>query len=708
MASGVLSPAQAQSTMVLDPITILATKTPEKTTDALAAVSSVRQEQLNLYMPSRPTEVLAGMPGVWFQTRNDDPGVAVNIRGLQDFGRVAVVIDGARQNFQRTGHNADGVFYLEPELLSGADVVRGPVANIYGSGAIGGVVSFQTKDVDDVLRPGQQWGLLTRGEFGTNLMRGVGSAFAAARISPNAEMMIGSTFRSHSNYKDANGNELPNTHYNVWTGIAKLTVRPADGHQVKFGYINYDSSFISGQPFVPTAGFFAGLQASSIFATDVSNQIATARWTYSKPENRWIDFDGGTYWTKTSTDQTKVGGLPPGFGGIGNIGDKRNFTIDTIGFDVHNNSRFETGPLRHTLTLGADAFQDKVDTSGFGVVFTPSGERTVSGGFTQLKSLYSTWLEVIGALRYDRYGLDGGGVTTSGDRVSPKITVGITPIAGVTPYVTYAEGYRAPAVTETLIAGVHPVIFAPFTFLPNPTLKPEVGKTMEAGLNLKFDNVFRQGDAFRGKFNVYQNNVDDFIELTGLTVGTTSGGFTCTTAVFGCQQYKNIPRAKLDGAEFETQYDAGLWFAGLAGSHVRGRNDVTGAPLAKIAPDSITTTIGARFFERKLVVAVRWQAVAAKSLSEIPLSTGSTPVPVFPPTEAYNLVNLYTSYDINPDMSAGFAVENIFNKQYSPYLTAFPNPTGSGLPIAMPAAGITFKGALKVRFGEDFFKHSRG
>jgi hypothetical protein len=32
----------------------------------------------------------------------------------------------------------------------------------------------------------------------------------------------------------------------VWTGIAKLTLRPADGHQVKFGYIHYDTDCTTG------------------------------------------------------------------------------------------------------------------------------------------------------------------------------------------------------------------------------------------------------------------------------------------------------------------------------------------------------------------------------------------------------------------------------------------------------------------------------
>ena len=56
------------------------------------------------------------------------------------------------------------------------------------------------------------------------------------------------------------------------------------------------------------------------------------------------------------------------------------------------------------MTYGADVFNDKVktfDSRGNSNITTPSGERTVGGGFVQLKSNYASWLEVIGALRYD-------------------------------------------------------------------------------------------------------------------------------------------------------------------------------------------------------------------------------------------------------------------------------------------------------------------
>ena len=73
----------------------------------------------------------------------------------------------------------------------------------------------------------------------------------------------------------------------------------------------------------------------------------------------------------------------------------------------------------------------------------------------QWKANYTSMLEVVGALRYDNYKLESGTTSSGGDRLSPKITVGLLPTAIVTPYVSYAEGYRAPSITETLVNGRH-------------------------------------------------------------------------------------------------------------------------------------------------------------------------------------------------------------------------------------------------------------
>jgi len=696
VATGLLaSPALAQQPRLLDPITIVVSKVEETVTQALAGVSAVRGDQINQLLPRRAEDLFFGVPGVNFQQRPDDPGIAINIRGLQDFGRVAVVVDGARQNFQRTGHNADGLVYIDPELIAGIDVVRGPVANVYGSGAIGGVASFRTIDVDDILKPGEKFGGQVHGLIGSNQVSGLGSGFFAVRPTPYADAMIGASGRSQSDYKDGHGNIVPNSHFNTTSEIGKFNLRPADGHEIKFSGLHLDTRYDSG---IPNA-----THTASVFATNVTNDVATGRWRYARPDDQVFNFDVNTYWTKTRTEQAKSEGVNSAITGL--LGSRRSFQIETIGVDAHNTSRFDVGPFQNAFTVGVDTFRDQVsviDPTGTGDFFTPNGERTVSGAFAQLKARHGSWLEVIGAVRYDRYELTGStGGGSSGDRVSPKLTVGVTPISWLTVYGTYAEGYRAPAITEVFVNGSHPFP-APFVLLQNLGLKPEVGKTKEVGVNIRQDGLFVQNDALRIKANVFQNDVSDFIEFTFVAPGATGqDGVVCTGPFpFGCQQYQNIPSARIRGVEFESNYDAGTWFLALAGSVQKGENLTAHQPLLKIYPAQLATTVGARFWDRKVTAAVRWLAVASKDAGDIPPGSG-----LALPTDGFNVVNLYLDYRPSEDVILGFGIDNLFNEYYTRFLdTRTLSAGGTTTQIPTPGAGITFKGSLKVRFGDEFFR----
>lgn len=708
-----VSATTASAQQTLDPITVVATKTEEKAIDTLAAVSTVREEQMRQILPKRLSDIFIATPGVEFQNRGDDPSTAINIRGLQDFGRVAVVMDGARQNFQRTGHTANGAFFLDTELLAAADVVRGPTANIYGSGAIGGVVSFRTKDVDDILRPGERWGAVANTQIGSNQGSGLASLFGAVRVNPNVEFIAGGSYRGQTDYKDGNNEVVPNSWNKIGSALAKGTFRPADGHEVKIGGTFQDFQYNFGQP---NRGSLSG---TSVYATEVQNSTANVRWKYGRPDDNLFNWDANVYWNRTDQKQVKIyhnaaasgsSALLCGTGVAGNnitgcVGDQRGYVLDTVGFDVNNTSRFESGNWRHAVTIGGDLFNDNVnvtDPHGNSNVTTPSGERTVGGAFLQYKLNYATWFEMIAAGRYDSYQLSGLNTTSSGDRFSPKITVGVTPVPGVTPYVTYAEGYRAPALTETIIDGAHvtgstlgatspPFFRCPdgnigfFCFKPNPDLRPEVGKTKEAGLNLKFDNVLMPGATFRGKFNVFRNDIDDYIELTA------TGRYSAILGGYEFYQYQNVPRAHIEGVEFETMYDTGDWFAGVAGSFQRGVNEKTGLGLVSVFPRKITTTVGARFLERKLVVTMWW--VNAEANTNIPTN--------YLPATDYNLVNLYVGYSPVPDVTAGFGIDNLLNQYYRPYAVPGSTPTDNQRDTlwASPAPGITFKGSLRIRFG---------
>ncbi len=642
--SQVTQPAPEASPVSLDAITVTPNRKPERAVDALASVSVLNRTDLRSLAPQRIGSAINTIPGVATQENPNDPATSVNIRGLQDFGRVAVTVDGARQNFQRSGHNANGAFFLDPAFLRSVDVTRGPVANLYGSGAIGGVVSFETVDPRDILRPGER----AAAEFGgtgvfSRQSGWYGNVIGAARPADWAAGLLGLSFRSLNGYRDGHGNRVLDSGQDLRAGLGKIVLTPGDGHELKLGgqYQRYE--FSNG----------AGTSSSPRRDNEVVTQNYTGQYSFSRPDLPWLNLKASAYSTSTDTEQTQVSGKRP------TLGAKRFFKIETQGFDIQNTMKFALGAAALNLSYGVDGFQDRVttgDPTGSGALYTPSGKRSVYGGFVQSQLTYGIF-DLTGGLRYDSYELSGGKTTSDGQRLSPKLTLGVTPLQGFQLYGTYAEGYRAPSITETLVDGLHPAP-ANFSFRPNPNLKPEIGKTLEAGINLKYDDVLQAGDRFRGKLAIFRNDVTDFIEGVYRDPGRPcgSGGNSCADAFY---TYENVARARLTGVEAELAYDANRWFASIAGSSVRGDNRNTLQPLQSIYPDKLILGAGLRFFDAKLTVGSRLTLVdEQKRLPRAALATAS---------KAYALVDLYADYKITPDARAFVTLENVGDIRYKRY-----------------------------------------
>lgn len=373
------------------------------------------------------------------------------------------------------------------------------MANIYGSGAIGGVASFETVDPKDILSPGQRMAaqLGFTGVVGGRQNGVHGHGIGAMRVTDWAAGLLGVSFRNLNTFKDGGGFPVADSGQDLVSGIGKIVLTPAEGHSLK----------LSGQ--LQTYEFANGVGTATAprRRNDVKTSNLVAKYSFSRPDIDWLNLNLSAYRTTTDTDQIRISGTPA------QIGQSRFFKIETIGVDLNNTSRFQFGAVKMALTYGVDAFRDQVRTSdpaSNGDETTPGGRRSVYGGFVQNQLSWGMF-DLIAGLRYDAYELAGGGNSSDGQRLSPKVTLAATPIQGSQPYVTYAEGYRAPSITETLVNGLHPVPSS-FLFIPNPALKPEVGKTFEVGLNLKYDSVFQPGDRFRGKVSVFRNDVRNYIE----------------------------------------------------------------------------------------------------------------------------------------------------------------------------------------------------
>lgn len=632
----------------LDTVVISATRSQETPIEALGGVTQVTTDVLDQLQASTPANIFLGVPGVTTQENANDPASAVNVRGLQDFGRVAVTVDGARQNFQRSGHNANGVFYINPEVMKRVTVVRGPVANVFGSGAIGGVVAFETKDPDDVLRGDETYAVESKLQYSTNRREFLGSLTGATRVS-NAFSVLGNVvYRKGHDYTDGAGNTVSPTGRKLVAGLAKIKLTPTDSFALTLTGQTQNHKFRS------TSG--GGEDIVSIGNT------VTAKAEYN-PDSDWINVRASSYWTSTDLVRTRGGGTP----GQRDI----SYMLNTYGFDIYNSAEFQAAGLDHTLTVGADFFLDKVETADSGGalnLFTPDGRRLAYGGFVQHKVSYDKWIDVIGALRFDGYSLKGGTASNSGTRLSPKLTVGVKPfegtvLEGLQVYGTYAEGYRAPSITESLITGVHPGRFV-FDFLPNPNLKAETAKTLEAGINYQKNGLFTANDRFTLKAAIFQNKVKDYI---GSSFNPVRREFT----------YVNKANVRLQGIELEAGYDAGWVFGSLAASATRGKDLSSGANLSKVPADKASLTVGFRGLDEKLTLGGQFVAVAAQN--RVPTGV--------PKSKAYNLVNLFAKYDVHEDLQVGVNIDNLFNETYKPYLDS------------ANAKGFEAKFTVKARFG---------
>jgi hemoglobin/transferrin/lactoferrin receptor protein len=700
--AGAKEPAQntsaAGKSTRLDKITVVS-RTGESAMETMASASHVDQEDIERRMASTPTDVFFGMPGVTGQADGRRVDSSINIRGLQDFGRVAVIVDGARQDFQRSDHGTQSTFWIDPDLIQSVDVIRGPVANTYGSGAIGGVVFFDTKDAGDFLKPDETWAVSETGRYETNGRGWSTSTTGAYRFSDSADILGNIVYRDYGDYKSGDGDRQVGTGYDVLGGMLKGTFRPTDYSELKLGWIGASDGWNEISGGVP------------VYDLGLKQNTFTARYNITDPDRTWLDLHINTSYNKARLDQTALVDVPGRFDPTTGdpvvlpAGSKSIFDIGTLSFDIWNTSRFQTGGVAHELTYGGDWVSDDVDTSGVAggsSFYTPSGRRTVWGGYIQDKASWE-WLEVVAGLRYDSYNLKGGGIDHSGGRLSPRITVGVSPfdgprLDGLQFYGTYAEGYRSPSLSETLISGLHPAGIT-FPFLPNPGLTPETGKTWEFGVNYKTDSIFQSGDALRLKAAYFHNDIDDYIGIvddipagTGACPAVPPGVpiFDPANGMFAgyyypyCAQYQNFANARIQGVELESVYDANWGFAGLSASFINGhtvsysgeRGDLTTIPAAQV-----TGQLGFKFLEDKLIVG-----------GEVQYNRKPKGNPI---ADDYTLVNAFASYHVNDNFKFDFRVDNIFDVNYA-------NALNIGTSSTVPAVyepGVTFKLAATMRWG---------
>ncbi len=680
-----------------DTVTVYGTSNPLPVFDYPGQVTVVDREALETLAPSAISDALRDVPGLDFAGGPRRTGELPTLRGLSG-QNVLILLDGARQSFT-SAH--DGRFFVDPELIGTAEVVRGPASALYGSGAVGGVLAFESVDADDLLADDETWG--ARARLGYQSVNEETLASLTAYTRQGAFDGIASFgIRQSGDIELSSGVDLPSDD-DIQTALLKGSYDLTDALNIEASWQRFTNTAIEPNNGQGALGTGDGVLDRSV-EKDITTDTFRLGLNFNPNANDWIDLDVNAYQTSSDVDEFDA-----------TVPRTTVRDIETTGFNLRNASRFTLGDADMTLTIGGDWYKDEqvgtddqtADGTRGGV---PNGESEFTGIFAQLETILPTpagQFVIIPGVRYDEFESSSSiapGQDNSDDAISPRFAASFAPEGAewLRLFGSYSEGFRAPSVNELYLDGVHfqiphPVlfnpgmgsfVFAPNNFVPNPDLVPEDTETIEFGTGVDFRKIFHEPDRLQAKISYFETDADNLINLS-VNVAPDATCFAppffqpCT---FGTSESANVDRAELEGWEGELRYDSERIFARANFSSIEGTDVSDGSDLGSLTPDRMALNFGVKLPEWNTRLGARVQHA---SDFEQRVSNGSGGFTVQDERDGYVVFDIYATY--RPDFVEGLrldlGIDNVFDKDYERVFAGVSEP------------GTNFKIAASWQFG---------
>ncbi len=632
----------------LDAVTTTATRTRAVAGDLAVPATVVPREEVERRDARSVLDLIRDIPGIESSGVPRTTAMQPVIRGLGE-ERIVLRLDGARNNFN-AGHR--GRTFVDPELLRQVEVLRGPASTLYGSGALGGAIALRTISPDDILQPGASFGGVASMGWQSQGSGPRGSLALGARAGEFSVLGAMTGF-TNGNFTDGRGTTIPYSEDEATSVLGKLGWNPGH-HRFELSAMRFRDTNT-----LPIAASTA--TTTSITDRETVQETLSLRWSYDDPSMPLLAPQVVVYRNHVDIQERRLTGTRAVDG----------TTLTTTGIDAQNTSRFG-GFGAHALTYGFEYYRDEQEGTSNSNARSqfPTAQQSVLGLFAQDEITLGAFTLTPG-VRLDRFEQESpnGLNDRSVDRISPRVSLGWQVLPWMQPYVSYAEGFRAPSLTELYVGGQH---FPGNFFVPNPNLRPEVSRNKEGGVNLRFADVLRDGDRLRIRVSAFRNDIDDFIEQTVLATTTVT---------------RNIGQARITGVEAEAQYDAGTWWLGLGAAALKGDNLETNQPLASIPAHRVSVNAGYRFLDQGVTVGGRITATAEQDRA--PATTG-----VAQQTSGYGLLDLFASWTPTaaPNLRVALAVDNVFDHAYR-------RSTWNSDPApAFYETGRNIRGSLRIAF----------
>lgn len=682
-----------------DRIVVTATRTERALDDVPNVVTAIDRERMDRELVRDLRDLFRYEPGITVSGASGRFGGFgdIRIRGLGG-NRVRIETDGIAvpDAFAIGAFSSANRNFVDLDTLKAVEVVRGPGSALYGSDALGGVVSFVTKDPSDYLAEGKDaYFGFKLGYLGEDngLFGSATAAFGGARWSglvnvghhqgQERENMgenrgVGAS-RTAPNPLESDGRSL----------LTKLVFAPSANQRFKLTVEgNEDSADIDVLTAQGDSSTLANMPPSVRVYSQIGDDHQTrARVAFSHEVDaldagiadslQWQIYrqDSETIQRTLEHRATLRNGVA-----INPVLRDREFNFDQrlVGLDAVLHKSLVAGSVEHDLTYGVEftrtEFRQKRDGRAtnlltgtvssvispdvFPVRDFPVSETTQAAAYLQDEISFADGeFRLIPAVRVDYYRLepkidsifaqDNPGITVaklSETSVSPKLGAVWHFSQDWSLFGGYQHGFRAPPYSDVNL-GFTNLQFG-YTAIPNPNLKPETSDGVELGLRFSSEAVYAEVSG-------YYNRYDDFIESS---VQVSQPPQT-PLIVF---QSQNIEDAEIYGVEARAGVDLGYLRDGLAGWSLKGavawskgEDRSTGQALPSIDP--LRATLGVAYDRDTWGVELAGRFAARKD--ELP-AANQFEIP------GYGVFDLLAHWNFAPGAVFDFGVFNLGDRKY--------------------------------------------
>ena len=609
--------------VTLGKVTVSAAKDERRLDEVPATVTVIDAVQLKEQLVENITDLVRYEPGVSVPYQGSRFGRSgFTIRGLGG-NRVQIEVDGVPipDGFAIGEFSNAGRDFVDLDNLKRVEIVRGSASSLYGSDALGGVVSFTTKDPLDYLDgPEDRLAVQARGGYAGADDSWIGGGTVAGREGAFSGL-FSAVVRS--------GDQLSSKGDNGGTGASRTQPDPSDSVSQ-----NLLAKFLYGE----TGDAPLKLTLERLIDDSNTNSLSSVRAVSPTTQTTALHADDRARRARASLEQSlfEIGPLnsllwrvyvndsrtrqdtleartvSTGGGSMRERERRALFKQQVVGGETTATGDFETGALGHRWVAGLELERIRtvqsrsgsernltagtqtttIGPDAFPVRDFPITNTIEAGLYAQDDIRYGA-LTVTPGLRIDYYNLDprpdsifvgdNPGVDPSGlKKVNVSLKLGMIWRFNerLSAYGNYARGFRAPPYSDVNV-GFTNVQFG-YTAIPNPDLKPETSNSFEVGLRGGIEDATASVAAF---YNRYRNFIQSFVSQ-----GVNADGLL----VF---QSQNLTKVRIFGAEAKGELGGALLDPSLKSFHLRGalawaKGDDLSANVPLTSIDPLTGVVG--------------------------------------------------------------------------------------------------------------------